>query len=136
VLATVVIGALGACSSDDEPQITRAAYVKQAKAICADTRDAIEKEAADLDGDDPNALPDYVSYASAEFLDELEALRELGYPAGSEERLKNAYDVLEQRFTRWQADPSLATEGKADTELNSATQTLKDLGLTVCAPTV
>ena len=66
------------------------------------------------------------------YLEELDRLRDLGYPEDAQEELAAAYDVYEARFTEWRDDPSLVAEGAADPEVVAAGETLADYGLPAC----
>lgn len=127
----LVLG-VAACSDDGGDAISKEDYLDQAGAICDETRATIEEAAADLDPDNPNALGEYVSYVSAEVLEELDRLRDLGYPEDAREELAAAYDVYEARFTEWRDDPSLVEQGAADPEVIAAGETLADYGLPAC----
>ena len=133
ILLTLGLGAgLVACSDDGGDSISKEDYLEQAAAICDETREAVEEAADDLDPENPNALGEYVRYVSAEVLEEIDRLRDLGYPEGDRDELSQAYDVYEARFTQWRDDPSLVEQGAADPEVIAAGETLADYGLPAC----
>ena len=121
-----------ACSDDGGDSISKDDYLEQAAEICDETRTAIEEAADDLDPENPNALGDYVRYVSAEVLEEIDRLRDLGYPEDARDQLSQAYDVYETRFAQWRDDPSLVEQGASDPEVIAAGETLADYGLPAC----
>ena len=132
ILLTLGLALAAVACSDDRGGISKEDYLDQAGAICDETRAAIEEAAADLDPENPNALGEYVSYVSAEVLEEIDRLRDLGYPEDAQAELSQAYDVYESRFTQWRDDPGLVAEGAADPEVVAAGETLADYGLPAC----
>ncbi len=137
VLLAVAIGSLAACSGDDKDSgLSKEEFLKQATTICKDTKERIDQAGDELDPNDPNALTDYVVYTSAEVLEEIATLRDLGFPAGDEGTLNQAFAVYEKYFAQWQADPASAATTTANPELTKAGTTLEKYGLPACGADV
>ncbi|MFN8018602.1 MAG: hypothetical protein U0P45_10810 [Acidimicrobiales bacterium] len=124
---------LVACSGGGSDEgITKSEFLAKATKVCNATRKEIDAAAEQMDPTDPQALSKFVVQASTEILDEIQTLRDIGFPAGDDGLLDKAFGVYEDRFAKWQDDPSAAATGASDKELIAAGKVLESYGLPAC----
>ena len=136
LLATALALGASACSGGDDSGISKEEFLEKAAAICEDGRARIEEEGQQLDDSDPGAMGDYVQFVSAEVLDEIDQIRDLGFPEDGARTLDEAFRVYESRFSTWQEDPSQIGQAAGDKQLEAAGKALQEYGLDACGANV
>ncbi len=116
--------------ADSETAISKADFVEQGNAICADGNAEIAAAADQVDPSDPAAAASFVTDTLVPNIEgQLADLRELGLPEGDEDVVSGVLDDAEGVLDEVAADPSLLTGGDPFGEVN---QQLIDYGLTEC----
>jgi hypothetical protein len=136
VIAVAVVGA--GCGEEDSEPLTKAAFVKQADAICTKSNDKARKEfAAFLKGDDlAKAGKDRGKQIALEVLlpnmeSETEELRELEPPSRDEAEIEAMLDALDEAVEEVRQDPDLLFEANTR-PLAKANRLAEAYGLEVC----
>lgn len=136
VLTAVLIVALAlgatACTSDDEPKaMSKADFLESADAICKKGSTAVDKASDEVDQDDEAAVEAFVTTASEKTLEQIAAVRELGFPADDADDLEAAFSAYERMFEALAEDPSKISEG-ATPGAKEAQVTLEAYGFEEC----
>ena len=132
----LAIGLVACSGGSSDEGITKDEFLTKATKVCKETRKQIDAAAEQMDPSDPQALSKYIVQASTEVLDEIQTLRDIGFPAGDDNLLDQALSVYEDRFTKWQDDPSASAAGASDKELVAAGKVLEGYGLPACGAVV
>lgn len=148
--AAIAIGAAG-CGGDDDDStsggdttavettdtttadITKAEWIEQADAVCADADLEIGQQAeeAGIDGTDEAALQDFIiDVVIPSNRDQAEQIRALGAPEGDEEEVGEILDALDEAIARAEADPEALTADSG--EFDEASELAQAYGLEVC----
>lgn len=110
--------------------ISKADFVEQANAICAEGNAAIEAAGGEVDPNDPDSITAYVSgELIPNIREQLDAIRALGFPAGDEVLIGGTLDAADGVLDQVEANPELITDDTLFTSINSA---LNAYGLTDC----
>lgn len=142
-LVFCVVFALGACGSDDSNDksddgassdaISKADFLEQGNAICAQGNKGIAKVFETVDFDDQDAVATAVKEQLIPSVQgQIDRLRALGYPEGDEDTLEGIYGDAEDDLSALEADPTILFSGDPFADTN---QELIDYGLTVCGST-
>jgi hypothetical protein len=121
----------GGSSSSDEPAPTKAAYIEEADAICADADsalDAIDTESADTAEAQAAVVEEYLALAR----DLVEQLRALTPPEGDEEATAAIFDAYDDFVDLGEENPGTADQGPVE-EVQAKVATLSsEYGFEVC----
>lgn len=142
----VVLGVLSGCGgADDETSardapastatttaapLTKQEFLEQGNKLCKIGNTAINAGVGQVDTSDKQALADAVTQTLVPGVrQQVQALRDLGFPAGDEQRLDAVLDQADAALDALEADPGLLVTGKPFAEVNKA---LDAYGLTGC----
>lgn len=146
-LAAVALLAVGCGSSADgegntteEEAVTKAAFIKQADAICEQTdktqkteQRAFEKKYPEADSSDPWQEKIVVEVGLPPVQTMAEELSELSVPSGDEEEIEAIVDGLEQGVDEAQANPSSMLKKGSAGPFTEVFKLTKEYGFKACA---
>jgi hypothetical protein len=143
--AALAVGTFG-CGDDDGGEglstgdVTRAEYVSQANAICADTNKKLDDAAEEAFGDlgpnqrpKPEQLTEYVNETvGPEVESELEQLRDLEVPEADADQIEAIYAAAQTALDDLSEHPLSLSSGEAE-PFAEANKLARAYGLTACA---
>jgi hypothetical protein len=137
-LLAVAMLALAGCGGDDEGSgsgepLTKAEFLEQGNAVCAEGNEAIEAAGADLNQNSP---PEEIEAFASETLvpeiqGQIDGLRDLSPPEGDEDQVEAIIDAAQEANDQLEEDPSLVTSN--EDPFNEANDLASEYGLEECA---
>ncbi|CAN5466220.1 hypothetical protein BH10ACT1_BH10ACT1_14680 [soil metagenome] len=130
--AGLTLSATACGGSDDAEAITKTDFIEQADAICKKGDAAIDKLSDGIDDSDQAAIEAFYVKAATASLEQISAVRDLGFPDGDEDRLDKDLSASETAFEKVKKDPSKTEELAADKDIEAAQKDLQEYGLKEC----
>jgi hypothetical protein len=139
LLAVALASALAlsavACSSDSEPTPDKASYIKAADKLCKASDATINKLSDGISDTSSKKVKEaFYEKAATASLDNISAVRALGYPKGDKPVLDKAFKKFEDAFQVIKDDPSKfdsVTKARSQ-QFNAASKALDDYGFKEC----
>ena len=137
-LLAVALLALIGCGGDDEGSgsgepLTKAEFLEQGNAVCAEGNEAIDDAAADLSQNSPQE--EIEAFASEtlvpEVQEQIDGLSELSPPEGDEAKVEAIIEAAQEANDQVEEDPSLITS--SEDPFNEANDLASEYGLEECA---
>ena len=117
----------------DSPPLTKAEFLEQGNAVCAEGNEAIDAAAADLNQNSPQQ--EIEAFASETLVPEvqkqIDGLSELSPPEGDEAQVEAIIEAAQEANDQVEEDPSLITSN--EDPFNEANDLASEYGLTECA---
>lgn len=132
-VSAVALALLASCA-DDEPAISKEAYIARATEICQETQEAIVDQSEAVDTDAEGAVAELIQVVAVEMLDQVDQLEAIPLPDEGAGTLSRAFATYRSVFRSWQVNPDEAVSTTSTEKLATATEDLEQFGLADCTP--